>query len=60
MQLYADAREILREMDGTAFERITVVSAKSGRRITDSFSAEPQEFKANLTDRQRALIAEAD
>lgn len=58
MQLYADAREILRETDGTAFERITAVSAKSGRRITDSFSADPQELKANLTDRQRALIAE--
>lgn len=60
MQLYADAREILRETDGTAFERITAVSAKSGRRITDSFSADPHEFKANLTDRQRTLIAKEE
>lgn len=60
MQLYADAREILRETDGTAFERITAVSAKNGRRITDSFSSEPQEFKANLANRQRALIAKEE
>lgn len=55
-QLYVDARTILREADGKAIERITAVSAKTGRRVTDNFSAEPLQFRADLSERQREMM----
>lgn len=56
-QLYVEARRILRETDGTWFERLSAVSWRTGRLVADTFGLRPLRFGAEPTGAQKARMA---
>lgn len=49
---YSEAREILRDRDGTDGERMSVVAWRTGRKVTDTFGAAVMSGKCSLTAEQ--------
>lgn len=50
--VYAESRRILRDRDGTGYERMSVVSWKKGERVTDTFGHGLKSQACGLTAKQ--------
>ena len=50
--MYAESRRILRDRDGTGYERMSVVSWKKGERVTDTFGHGLKSQACGLTAKQ--------
>lgn len=55
-QLYIRTGRILQELDGTAYERLVALDAKTGDLVVDTYSHELVESKATFDDDERKLI----
>lgn len=59
-QLYFESRRMLREMDGTAGERLVAVSWTAGKTVADNYGMAVVDFAADFTDRQKASLKEVE
>lgn len=55
-QLYIQTGRMLQELDGTAYERLVALDAKTGDLVVDTYSHKLFESKANFDDDERKLI----
>lgn len=55
-QLYIQTGRMLQELDGTAYERLVALDAKTGDLVADTYSHKLFESKANFDDDKRKII----